>query len=269
MSAETALITGASSGIGLELAKLFAADKSNLVLVARSKEKLDQLADELRRAHGIEIRVLPRDLADPAAPQAIFDELAANGVQVDVLVNNAGFGASGPFADIPFQRQLEMIQVNVTTLTHLTRLFLPAMIERRRGGILNVGSTASFQPGPMMAVYCATKAFVLSFTEALAEEVVGAAVTVTCLAPGATETGFAATAGMSKSFLFRSGAMDVRTVARAGYRGFRAGKVLVVPGVKNTLTIFSLRLAPRAVVRRIAKWMLESDQYRTPPFEHK
>ena len=151
----------------------------------------------------------PKNLADPAAPQAIFDELAANGVQVDVLVNNAGFGASGPFADLPLQRQLEMIQVNVTALTELTRLFLPAMIERKRGGILNVGSTASFQPGPMMAVYCATKAFVLSFTEALAEEVVGTCITVTCLAPGATETGFAATAGMSKSFLFRSGVMDV------------------------------------------------------------
>ncbi|MGO8753232.1 MAG: SDR family NAD(P)-dependent oxidoreductase [Thermoguttaceae bacterium] len=256
---ETALITGALSGIGLELAKLFAADKSNLVLVARSKEKLDQLADELRQAHGVEIHVLPKDLADPAAPQAIFDELAANGVQVDVLVNNAGFGASGPFADLPLQRQLEMIQVNVTALTELTRLFLPAMIERKRGGILNVGSTASFQPGPMMAVYCATKAFVLSFTEALAEEVVGTCITVTCLAPGATETGFAATAGMSKSFLFRSGVMDVRRVARAGYRGFRAGKVLVVPGLKNRLTIFSLRFAPRAVVRRIAKWLLESE----------
>jgi uncharacterized protein len=256
---ETVLITGASSGIGLELSRLFAADRSNLVLVARSKDKLDQLADELRRAHGVEVHVLPKDLADPAAPKAIFDELGANGIQVDTLVNNAGFGASGPFVDILLQRQLEMIQVNVTALTQLTRLFLPSMIERKRGGVLNVGSTASFQPGPMMAVYCATKAFVLSFTEALVEEVVGTGVTVSCLAPGATETRFAATAGMSKSFLFRSGMMDVRTVTRAGYRGFRAGKVLVVPGLKDKLIIFSLRLAPRAVVRKIAKRLLQSE----------
>ena len=175
MSAETALITGASSGIGCELARLFAADKSNLVLVARTQEKLDQLAAELRRDQGVAVHVLAKDLADPQSPQAIFDALAAQGVTVDVLVNNAGFGAAGPVASLPLEKQLHMIQVNVTALTHLTRLFLPGMAERRSGGILNVSSTAGFQPGPYMAVYYATKAYVLSFTEALAEELIRAA----------------------------------------------------------------------------------------------
>ena len=183
MSAETALITGASSGIGCELARLFAADKSDLVLVARRQEKLDQLATELRRDYGVSVRVFAKDLADPQSPQAIFDALAAEGVAVDVLVNNAGFGAAGPVADLPLEKQLDMIQVNVAALTQLTRLFLPGMIQRRSGGILNVGSTAGFQPGPYMAVYYATKAYVLSFTEALGEEVVGTGVRVACLAP--------------------------------------------------------------------------------------
>ena len=183
MQPETALVTGASSGIGWELAKLFAADKSNLVLVARSREKLHELAADLREAHGVEVRVVAMDLADPNSPPAIFGLLAAEGVTVDVLVNNAGFGAVGSVADLPLERQMEMIQVNLTALTHLTRLFLPGMIQRRSGGILNVASTAAFQPGPYMAVYYATKAYVLSFTEAVAEEVLGTGIRVTCLAP--------------------------------------------------------------------------------------
>ena len=173
MATETALITGASSGIGRELVKLFASDRSNLILVARSEDKLESLAQELRRDHGIEVLVLPKDLADPAAPQAIFDQLSAEGRTVDVVVNNAGFGAVGPVASLAVEKQMDMIQVNVAALTHLSRLFLPGMVERGRGGILNVGSTAGFQPGPNMAVYYATKAFVLSFTEALAEELAG------------------------------------------------------------------------------------------------
>lgn len=251
MSAETVLITGASSGIGLELARLFAADKSQLVLVARSRDKLDTLADELRRSHGVDIVVLPQDLADPNAPQAIFD--ATKGSVVDVVVNNAGFGAVGSVADLPLQRQMDMIQVNITALTHLTRLFLPGMIDRKRGGILNVGSTAGFQPGPNMAVYYATKAYVLSFTEALAEEVAGTGVKISCLAPGPTATGFGADSGMEKSLVFKLGAMDAATVARHGYRGFRRGKVIVVPGLKNKLGAFSVRLAPRSVVRKLVK----------------
>ena len=170
MSSETVLITGASSGIGRELARLFAADHSNLVLVARNQEKLDRLARELREVHGVQVRVLTGDLTDPQSPRVIFDALTAEAVTVDVVVNNAGFGAAGPVVDLPLEKQLDMISVNVAALTHLTRVFLPGMIQRRSGGILNVASTAAFQPGPYMAVYYATKAFVLSFTEALAEE---------------------------------------------------------------------------------------------------
>jgi uncharacterized protein len=253
MSTETVLITGASSGIGCELARLFAADKSDLVLVARRQEKLDQLAAELYRKHGVQVRVLTRDLTDPHSPQAIFDALAAESVTVDVLVNNAGFGAAGSVADLPLEKQRDMIQVNITALTHLARLFLPGMIERRSGGILNVGSTAGFQPGPYLAVYYATKAYVLSFTEALAEEVVGTGVRITCLTPGATATEFAAAANLENKLLFRLGAMDVRTVAQAGYQGFRRGRLLVVPGLKNKLGVLAVRLTPRAWVRKVVK----------------
>jgi short-subunit dehydrogenase len=258
MPPEIALITGASSGIGLELAKLFAADKSNLVLVARSEDKLCALAEQLKVEHGVEVVVLPANLADPAAPQAIFDQLAGQDVMVDVVVNNAGFGAVGPVADIPLQRQLDMIQVNVSALTHLTRLFLPGMIERGRGGVLNVGSTAGFQPGPNMAVYYATKAYVLSFTEALAEELAATGVSVTCLAPGATATGFAAAADMEDSLLFRLGTMDASAVALTGYRGFRRSKVIVVPGLRNKLGALSVRFAPRILVRKLAKRLQSS-----------
>jgi uncharacterized protein len=252
MAQETALVTGASSGIGRELVRLFAAEGTKLVLVARQREKLEQLAAELREAHGVDVRVLPADLADPRSPQAIFDELAAVGVEVDVLVNNAGFGAVGAVADLPLTRQLDMLQVNVTSLTHLTRLFLPGMIARRAGGVLNVGSIAGFQPGPLMAVYYASKAYVLSFSEALCEELRGTGVRVTCLAPGATATGFAAAAEAEQTRLFRFGVMDARRVAAAGYRGFRRGKLLVIPGTMNKLLPFVERFAPRWLPRKIA-----------------
>jgi uncharacterized protein len=253
MPSETALITGASSGIGLELAKLFAADKSNLILVARNRERLEQLAAELRLEHGVQVRILATDLADPQSPGSIFAALAAEGVTVDVLVNNAGLGAAGSVADLPLEKQLNMLRVNALALTHLTRLFLPGMVQRGHGGVLNVGSTAGFQPGPYMAVYYATKAYVLSFTEALAEEVIGTGVRVTCLAPGPTATGFAATANVEKKLLFRLGTADARTVAAAGYRGLRRGKLLVVPGLTNKLLAASVRFAPRFVVRKIVK----------------
>jgi short-subunit dehydrogenase len=247
MATETVLITGASSGIGLELAKLFAADKSTLVLVARRADRLRQLAEELQAAHGTAVRVLPHDLADPEAPQALFKELRNAGVSVDVLVNNAGFGARGPLATLDTQRQLDMLQVNVEALTHLTRLFLPGMLERRRGAILNVGSVAGFLPGPNTAIYYATKAYVLSLTEALAAELAGTGVRMTLLAPGATATEFATAAGYPGP---RRDAMDPAKVARAGYEGLRAGKVLVVPGFKNRAAVLAVRLLPRAVVRK-------------------
>ncbi len=249
---ETVLITGASSGIGLELARLFAADGYQLVLVARRNDALAALADELRRAHDITVRVLARDLERTSAPHDIAEMLSADGVQVDVLVNNAGFGARGGFTQLDLERQTDMIQLNITALTVLTRLFLPGMLARNRGGVLNVASTAAFQPGPFMAVYYATKAYVQSFTEALAEEVAGTKLKVSCLSPGPTATEFAARAGTEGSKLLRrTSSMSAVAVARAGYRGWRRGKVLVVPGFANKAGTLAVRLLPRRVIRRV------------------
>lgn len=251
MANETALITGASSGIGLELARLFAADGADLVLVARSEAKLNELAEELRSEHGSNVMVVARDLARPEVPQQIFDLLQQDGVQVDTVVNNAGFGLRGKTAELGLQEQMDMIQLNVTALAELTRLYLPAMVRNGRGGILNVASTAAFQPGPNMAVYYATKAFVLSFSEALFEEVKNTGVHVSCLAPGATETGFAAVADMESTLLFKAGTMTSRDVAVAGYNGLRKNKPIVVPGLKNKFTAFSVRVTPRGIVRKL------------------
>lgn len=253
MNTETVLITGASAGIGWELARQFAAEKSNLVLVARRRERLEELAAELRSQDGIEVHIVAADLGRPDAPQAIVEQLTRDGLAIDVLVNNAGFGALGPMAELDADRQMEMIRVNVAALTHLTRLLLPKMIERRRGGILNVGSTAGFQAGPFMAVYYATKAFVISFTEALADELAGSGLTVSCLCPGPTLTEFAETANISDAVLFKLRPMTAGQVASAGYRGFRRGKLLIVPGWLNYLASMGVRFVPRSVARGIAK----------------
>ncbi len=249
---ETALITGASSGIGWALAKLFAADGSQLVLVARREEKLEQLASELRQQHNSVVHVMPADLTDPEAPRRIAEQLESASLEVDVLVNNAGFGANGEFSEIPCDRQLEMIQVNVHALVHFTRRLVPGMIQRGRGSVLNLGSTAAFQPGPRMAVYFASKAFVLSFTEALHEELRGTGVTATCLCPGPTKTEFVDVARMHNSRLFHLGPWPVDTVARAGYRAMRRGQPFMVPGLVNKLGAFSVRLAPRSIARKFA-----------------
>jgi len=250
---ETVLITGASAGLGAELAKLFAVDGSNLVLVARRLDRLDDLARDLQKRCGIGVRTVAKDLSQPGASQELVDDLKRDRVLVDVLVNNAGFGAQGRFVELPVDRQMQMIQLNVGALTHLTRLFLPGMLERGKGGILNVASTAAFQPGPGMAVYYASKAYVLHFTEALAEELQGTPIKVSCLAPGPTRTEFAATADLQRSRLFSSGVMDAETVAEAGHRGFRQGRLLVIPGFKNRLLAFSVRLAPRSLARAVTK----------------
>jgi len=254
---ETVLITGASSGIGRELARLFAGDGADLVLIARGENRLRELAGELEAQYGAQAQVLPADLGRPASPGEIAEALAQRHIQVDVLVNNAGFGAHGPIAEIGAERQLEMIEVNVAALTRLTALLLPGMLQRRRGAILNVASTAAFQPGPYEAVYCATKAYVLSFTEALAEEVRGSGVRVCCLAPGATSTEFAARAGTLNTRLFRHGVMDAGRVARAGHDGMRRGRTLVIPGLRNRALAFSVRLAPRVLAARVAGRLLK------------
>jgi uncharacterized protein len=250
---ETALITGASSGIGRELSFIFAANGTNLALVARSEDKLEDLAQQIRDRHHVQVHVFPKDLAAPGAAASLAADLEAAAVPIDILVNNAGFGALGPFAEIDAARQSQMIHLNVLALTELTRLLLPAMRKRGRGGILNVASTAAFQPGPFMAVYYATKAYVLSFTQALAEELRGEPVTATCLCPGPTSTGFASEADAEHSPLFEKFAMEAPEVARRGYEGFRAGKILVIVGLLNKLTAFSTRLAPRWFGARIVR----------------
>jgi uncharacterized protein len=250
---ETVLITGASSGIGLELAKCFAADGCRLILVARNQIALETLAGELRQKNKIEPVVLPADLSLPETPGQIFEKLSARKISVDILVNNAGFGLNGAFAKLSPARQLEMLRVNITALTELTGLFLPGMIERRRGGILNVGSVAGFLPGPGMAIYFATKSFVLSFTEALAEELDGAGLTVSVLCPGPTETNFSAVARGQKARQFQTGKMSAAEVAQCGHQAFRRGKVIAIPGLRNRALTFLIRLFPRRLVRKIAK----------------
>ncbi|MFL5372545.1 MAG: SDR family NAD(P)-dependent oxidoreductase [Myxococcales bacterium] len=247
----TALITGASSGLGAEYAKLFAADKHDLLLVARRRDRLEALASELRGAHSVRVLVAPADLASADGPRRVIEEASRAGLQIDFLVNNAGSGASGAFAELDAARELEMIQLNITSLVTLTRALLPPMIERRSGRILNIGSTAGFPPGPFMAVYYASKAFVNSFTEALWYELRGTGVSATVSCPGATATEFADVAGSSQSLLFRLGAADPRRVAAEGYRAMKKGKPMVIHGLKNKLTVQSLRLSPRALARAI------------------
>jgi short-subunit dehydrogenase len=252
---ETALITGASSGIGLDLAKLFAKDRSNLVLVARNEKALRDLADALTRDHGIKVRIIAKDLAIPAASDEIYAELVQEGTSIDVLVNNAGFGTHGFFVETDLPQELEEMQVNMVALTHLTKLFLQDMVKRRNGKILNVASTAGFQPGPLMAVYYATKAYVISLSEALANELNGTGVTVTCLCPGPTRTDFQRRAYMQRSRIGTQRLMDSETVARIGYQGMRQGKTLIVPGWDNKLLAQGSRFGPRkwvtAIVRKL------------------
>jgi uncharacterized protein len=255
----TALVTGASSGIGLELTKLLARDGNDLALVGRDRKRLDALAGELSQRFHVAINVLVHDLADPAAPAAIVRELSQKSVTVDVLVNCAGFGSAGFFAETPISTELEIIQVNVTAPTHLTALLLPGMLERRYGGILNVASTAAFQPGPLMAVYYATKAYLLSFSEALANETRGTGVRVTTLCPGPTRTDFQRRAGLKEVLLFRGPLVSsAEDVARAGYEGWKRGKRLVIPGIANRILIQAERLTPRRLTMAITRRLQES-----------
>jgi uncharacterized protein len=246
------VITGASSGIGLELARVFAARGHALVLTARRQAKLEALAVELRQAHGIEAEALSMDLEDPAAPAALFEDVNRRGIAVHTLVNNAGFGLRGQFATLPYDQQIGMVELNVTALTKLCRLFLPELIERRSGGILNVASTAAFQAGPNMAVYYATKAFVLSLSEALHEEVKPHGVVVTALCPGPVPTEFQARADMEMTRLFKFGSMPAADVARLGVEGYEAGRAIIIPGVPNRIGALGSKFAPRAFVRRMA-----------------
>lgn len=255
MSKLSALITGASSGIGLELARTMAQQGHAVILLARTAAALEQLAQELRQQYQVEVHVVLADLRQPAALNQIAEELARRQLRVDILVNNAGFGLLGPIAELDAQQQLDMIQVNVAALAGLTRLFLPGMLERKAGGVLNVASTASFQSGPNMAVYYASKAFVLSYTEALREEVAGTGLRVSCLCPGPTHTGFVAAAKMEGINLFKFGVHSAQQVAQFGYAAYQANRAIAVPGLKNKLLAFGSKISPRFLSRKIAMVM--------------
>jgi hypothetical protein len=244
------LITGASAGIGAALARLMAAEGHDLVLTARRKERLEQVAKEAR-ARGVLAQVWPEDLADPASPRRLYQRAKAEGVAIDILVNNAGFGALGRFGEIALERQLEMIAVNVTSLTALTHLFLQDMHARGRGRIMNVASMAGFQPGPFLAVYYATKGYDYLFTEALAEELKGSGVTASCLFPGVTATEWQAVAGIDGSRLGRMHGMSAEAVARIAYDGMMAGQRTIIPGLHNKASALAVKFMPRRLLTQI------------------
>ena len=255
----TALVTGASGGIGLELARKLAEEGYDLVLVARSADKLEALAVELREQHGRNVIVIASDLSRPEAPEEVVRAVAEAGLSLDVLVNNAGFANYGRFHENDRRRELDMIQVNVTALTHLTHLLLPGMVERGSGRIMNVASTAAFQPGPLMAGYFATKAFVLHFSEAIATELSGTGVTVTALCPGPTSSGFQERAEMENAKLLKYGMMSSRSVAEYGYRALMRGTRVAIPGFSNRLGTLAPRLLPRKIIAKLVGNLQDSE----------
>lgn len=255
---KTALITGASSGIGLELAKIHASKGDNLVLVARSIGKLEELKNELEPKHGISVYIIGKDLSRPNAAAEVYAELKQKIIAIDYLINNAGFGDYGLFFDSNWEKQEQMLNLNITALTHFTRLFLKDMVEQKSGKILNLASTASFQPGPTMAVYCATKSYVLSFSEAINNEVKELGVTVTALCPGATTSGFQAAASLEGSNLFDGKKLpSSKEVAEYGYKAMMKGKSVAVHGMMNSIMASSVRFTPRWLVVKIARMILE------------
>ena len=259
MSRKTALITGSSSGIGLELARVFAAAGYDLILTARRAGLLRTLADELSIAEDVTVHVLPLDLAQPAAAEDLWRAATALAPEIDVLVNNAGFGDACEFAQESAERVEGMIQLNIAALTALTRLALPGMLARGRGNVLNVASLAGMTPGgPGMAVYFATKSYVLSFTRAIRRELHGTGVIVTALCPGATHTGFEQAAHAQDTRLFRTAATNAAVVARAGYEGMRRGAAVVIPGWRNRVIALSARFTPAPLVLAINRWLLNT-----------
>ena len=254
----TALITGATTGIGYELGILLAKGGHDLVLVARSHDKLAAIAAEWQTTYGVDVKELPKDLAQLNAADEILQALEGERIEIDILVNNAGFGGRGAFTTTNLADELQMIQVNITALTHLTKLLLPGMLARKRGRILNVSSTAAFQPGPLMAVYYASKAYVQSFTEALREELLGTGVTVTVLCPGPTKTEFQNRAGLqSRAVIKSSMSMAAKPVAEAAYKGMMRGKRVVIPGIFNHIGVQIVRFLPRALTLKITKKLQE------------
>lgn len=256
------LITGASSGIGLELAKIFAKNNHNLVLVARSENVLNELKSQFEKDHNIKVKVIVQDLKYYNAPTAIYDAVKLAKINVNILVNNAGFGNYGKFSATDLEAELEMIQVNITALTHLTKLFLKDMLENNIGRIMNVASTAAFQPGPLMAVYFASKAYVLSFSEALAEELHDTKIKVTALCPGPTKTNFGKAANIEDGVLFTGNIPDGKDVAEYAYNALVKGKRVAIHGFRNKMLANSVRFFPRKTVTRMVRKM-QDDNHNT------
>ncbi|WP_435359611.1 SDR family NAD(P)-dependent oxidoreductase [Haloarchaeobius sp. DFWS5] len=253
MNRDTALITGASAGIGRELARQFARHGHDLVLVARREAVLDEAADELESRYGVTVTTIVKDLDDDDAPQELYDEVHEQDLDVGVLVNNVGIGTYGPFAESDLDRELTQLRLNVTTLVTLTRLFLDDFTARGSGKILNVGSVAGFQPGPFMAGYYASKAYVNSFTEALAEELRESDVSATVLCPGPVDTEFQSRAGMGHSTVGSTFTHSVEQVGKAGYEGTMQGKAVVVPGLPMKALTMLARVTPKPVLRRLTR----------------
>ncbi len=247
---QAVVITGASAGIGKEFARQLAVEGNNLVLVARRLDRLESLAEELREQHGIEVACIAADLTRAQAPAELVSALDEQQIRITGLINNAGFGDRGPFADLDLQRQLDMIQVNVTALVDLTWRLVPALKQAKDAFVINVASTAAFQAGPNMAIYYATKAFVLSFSEGLHEELKGSGIAVSALCPGATESEFAAEANMTDTLLFKSGLMSAEAVVKKSLAARR--RAIVIPGLKNLLMIWMGKFSPRMITRRLA-----------------
>jgi uncharacterized protein len=252
---ETILVTGASAGLGRELAICFAAEGCSLVLTARREDKLQELAAQLRAKHHVQVDVVSADLSEAPAARMLCEQIAARGLHIDILVNNAGFGLLGRFNELPLESQLAMVRLNVTALTELTGRLLPMMIDRGRGGILNVASTAAYQPGPGMAVYYATKAYVQSFSDALHFELRNTPLVVTSLAPGPVATEFGQRSGMDRLSPFTKNAMSAAQVAQVGHRAFRQRRRTVTPGLMNRFGTVAARLLPRSAVLHVVNRM--------------
>lgn len=255
----TVLITGTTSGIGYELSEIFAMEGFNLVLVSRNDQKLKAQKENLEKRYGVTVHILAKDLSESRAPKEVFLDVQGQGIHVDILVNNAGFNESGPFHETSIDKELRMMQVHIASLTHLTKLFLPGMLKNHYGKILNLGSTGSFAPCPLDAVYCATKAYVLSFSNALRAELSGTGVTVSTLCPGATKTEFAKKANMENILLFKKFVMEPQEVARIAYCAFMGNRKIIVPGLFNRLLVLSIPFTPSKILDRVSICLLKRD----------
>jgi len=254
---KVALITGASSGIGLELAKIHASKGGDLILVARRRELLEKIKGDLESTFPISVRVIVKDLSDPNAAEELYREVKESGEVVDFLINNAGFGGRGKFHERPWEKDKDMINLNVMALVGLTRLFLDDMVARNEGKILNVASMAGFVPGPLQSIYYATKAFVISFSEAIANELSNTSITVTVLCPGPTDTEFFDVANMSGIRGLKRGTATAKDVAEVGYDHMISGKVIAIPGFMNKGLLLATRILPRAISTKISRFMME------------